>query len=188
MENKEIVSLILNGDIDKAISIFQKEKIQHKAGHILEECIKEGVNVEHSSTNILSFVDSFAKREDLLSYDLNNESHSVLIDFAYKLGKAEIDTSFWEKSSEMMKLFVCELISREKGKKGSMPMENSLFFFCSPEDYVFSQLAVNEISVSSPDTFNDPFDCLVLSSIRNEERNLKELTKRYEVKTLNFRK
>ena len=183
MENKEIVSLILNGDIDKAISIFQKGQIQHRAGRILEECIKKGANIEHSSTNILSFVDTFVKREDLLSYDLNNESHSVLIDFAYKLGRSEIDTSLWEKSSEMMKLFVCELISREKGQKGSIPIGKTLFFFCPPEDYVFSQLALNEISVSPPDKFNDPFDCLVLSSIRNEERNLKKWTKRYEVKT-----
>ena len=186
MEKKEIVSLILNGDIDKAISIFQKEKIQHRAGHILEECIKEGTKNKISSdklNNVLGFVDTFVTQEDLLSYEAKNGTRSVLIDFAYKLGRSEINTSLWEKSSEMMKLFVCELVSREKGQKGSMPTGNSLFFFCAPEDYVFSQLAVNEISVSSPDTFNDPFDCLVLSSIRNEERNLKELTKRYEVKT-----
>lgn len=117
-----------------------------------------------------------------MSYDKDGNAQSVLLDFSQLLGK-QSNIILLQKSTEMMQHFVCDLIERDDFSAVQIPDDVDLFSFRPVSEYLLSELAGNEISVSSPETFNDPFDCLILSAIRNEQEQLDIIKKRYYAKT-----
>lgn len=130
---------------------------------------------------VARFVDHYVKNEDLLSYKKGDKSCSVLFDFTKVLGSSMLTSLFWQKSTEMMQLFLCDLLKRDKETKVEI-----LYSFRSSNEFLLSELARKELGVSSPEEFNDPFDCLILSSIRQIEHKeeYKEQMKRYNIKTI----
>lgn len=172
-----IISLIIKNEIDEAIEQIRKEGFQCHAREILAGTI---AHPEMNDDVVAQFVDHYIKNEDLLSYFKGEESCSVLLDFTKELGKTEPTPIFWQKSTETMQLFVCDLLKRDKETNVKI-----LYSFRNSTEYLLSELAKKELGVSSPEEFNDPFDCLILSSIRQTEqkKDFKEYMKRHDIKT-----
>jgi len=175
----ELSEQVLKGYIDSAIDAIRRDGLQSYAVSVLELCLK-GFNSREECC--IKFIDQYAEQEDLLSYNKDGISQSVLLDFSRLLGK-QSNTILLQKSTEMMQHFVCDLIERGDSSDIQIQDDVDLFSFRPVSEYLLSELAENEISVSSPETFNDPFDCLILSAIRNEQERLDEIKKRYYAKT-----
>lgn len=157
-----IISLIVIGEIDEAIEIIKKENFQCYARRILEGAI---AHPDMNDDIVVRFVDQYIKNETLLSYKKGGESCSVLLDFTKELVRYDPTPIFWKKSTEMMQLFVYNLLKRDKENKVKY-----LYSFRNSSEFLLSELAEKELGVSSPEEFNDPFDCLILSSIRQMEQ------------------
>ena len=172
-----IISFIKDGEINAAIKLIREQQLQHLAGKILYTVL---INRSVPQNNCIRFVDQYTNNNaDLLWYNNKGEKRSVLLDFTKVLGNLDTYPPLWEKSSEMMRQFICDFMRRD----GEVNV-NGLYIFRSPTEYILSEITQGEISVSSPDTFNDPFDCLILSSIRNVERKeLEEMSQKYSNKT-----
>ena len=171
------ISLIIKDEIDEAIELIRKEELQYHAREILAGAI---AHPEMNDDVVARFVDHYIKNDDLLSYFKGKESCSVLLDFTIELGRFEQMPLFWQKSTEMMQLYVCDLLKRDTNTN-----VKTLFSFRNSNEFLLSELAQKELGVSSPEEFNDPFDCLILSSIRQVEqkKDFTDRMKRHDVKT-----
>ncbi len=172
-----VISLIIKGEIDEAIELIKKDNIQCYAGDIVKGVIS---HPEMNDNVVIRFVDQYIKNEDLLSYLKGENLCSVLLDFTKELGVAEPTPIFWRKSTETMQLYVCDLLKRDKETNVKI-----LYSFRDSSELLLSELAKKELGVSSPEEYNDPFDCLILSSIRQieQQENFNELMSHHDIKT-----
>ena len=127
-----IISLIVVGEIDEAIDIIKKENLQCYARRILEGAI---AHPDMNDDIVVRFVDQYIKNETLLSYKKGGESCSVLLDFTKELVRYDPTPIFWKKSTEMMQLFVYNLLKRDKENKVKY-----LYSFRNSSEFLLSRI------------------------------------------------
>ncbi len=167
-----IATLISDGNITEAITSIRNENLASEAKNILKESLspnKENVN------NITTFIEAYSKEEDLLSYKRpdGEDYRSVMFDFSQVLSEQD-STAIRNESVIIMQRFVEGLIRRKDKERGERPLNRELFSFRTPTPYLLSEFVEDTIGVSSPDKFNDPFDCLILSNIRTAPQQYKK--------------
>ena len=167
----QLYSLIKEGKIDSALSVIRKEKLQGLIPNVLNQYIsvpnpEKEIIAPFDDSYYKKFISEFLKYPPLFSYDTKHtKGISVLTELSKTLG--DFDDSFWRKESQkFMQLFVLNFISREKKRNTNKPKDLKLFCFRRISDYLLSEISDNSLRLSTPESFNDPFDCLILVPIR----------------------
>lgn len=183
---KHLLSLLKEGKVNQAISIIRREKLQGMVSNVLRNYIE---HIQYSEierfddTNFKEFLRQFKKHRGLFSYipTGKDESENVLTEISKMLGN--FSHPFWRnQSQEMMQFFLLDFIQRHGAKPKTGVLGLRLFSFRPVTPFLLTELNENALRVSNPDTFNDPFDCLILTPIRNAKEELKA-EKSYGVKT-----
>ena len=110
-------------------------------------------------------VDSFPKNVDFVRIYVLTEISKMLGNFSHPFWKSQ--------SQEMMQFFLFDFIQRHGAKPKTGVLGLRLFSFRPVTPFLLTELNENALRVSNPDTFNDPFDCLILTPIRNAKEELK---------------
>lgn len=159
-----ITTLIGEGKVTEAISSIRNEKLVRDAKNILQRTL---MYPKEDISNVISFIEAYMKEEELLSYKRpdGDDYRSVAFDFSQILSK-QSNVKLREYSTLLMQEFVRGLIERKEKCEDRKSIGNNLYYFKNVSPYILSDLSEEKIVVSSPESFNDPFDCLILSDIR----------------------
>jgi len=159
-----IVTLIGEGKAQEAITTIRNEKLVSDAKNILQRTL---MYPKEDISNVISFIEAYIKEEELLSYKRpdGDDYRSVAFDFSQILSEQK-NVKLREYSTLLMQEFVRGLIERKEKCEGRKFISKNLYSFKKPNIHMLSELSEEKICVSSPESFNDPFDCLILSDIR----------------------
>ncbi len=159
-----IATLIGEGKVTEAITSIRNEKLVSDAKNILQRTL---MYPKKDVSNVISFIEAYIKEEDLLSYKRpdGDDCKSVAFDFSQILSEQN-NAKLREYSTLLMQEFVRGLIERKEKCEDRKSISNNLYYFKKVSPYILSDLSEEKIVVSSPESFNDPFDCLILSDIR----------------------
>lgn len=166
-----IATLIGDGKVTEAISSIRNEKLVSDAKNILKRTLMYS---KEDISNVISFIEAYIKEEELLSYKRldGDDYRSVAFDFSQILSKQN-NVKLREYSTLLMQEFVKGLIERKDKCEDKKIIGNNLYCFKKVSPYILSELSEEKICVSTPESFNDPFDCLILSDIRRASELLK---------------
>lgn len=170
-----IATLIGEGKVTEAITSIRNEKLVSDAKNILQRTL---MYPKEDISNVISFIEAYIKEEELLSYKRpdGDDYRSVAFDFSQILSKQN-NVKLREYSTLLMQKFVRGLVERKEKSEDIKFTNNYLYSFKKLSPHVLSELSEEKIGVSSPESFNDPFDCLILSDIRRAFEQNKNLDK-----------
>ena len=168
-----IATLIGEGNVTEAITSIRNEKLVSDAKNILQRIL---MYPKEDISNVISFIEAYIKEEDLLSYKRcdGDDYRSVAFDFSQILSKQN-NVKLREYSTLLMQDFVWGVIERKEKCEDITFINNNLYSFKKLSPHMLSELSEEKIGVSSPESFNDPFDCLILSDIRRAFEQNKNL-------------
>ena len=177
-----LLGLIRKGKVKQAMTEIKKNKLQGMVSNALKHYIvvpnpKERLNKPFDDSIYKEFISEYLKRTYLHTYSTSNQKNiSALTEISKMLGN--FDEPYWRNESHrLMQAFVQDFFRRDRIKKLNKDNNLRLFCFRSIRPYLLSELAEDSIRVSSPVTFNDPFDCLIIASIRDRKSEWEKETK-----------